>query len=133
MKEQENLDIVRKYLAALESGLAGDALAPFFSEVVLQVEFPNRLNPNGQESDFGSVLERSIQGKKILTSQKYDILNELAQGDRVAVEANWTGTLAVPLGELTEGFEMKAHFAMFFELRKGRIVRQHNYDCFEPW
>jgi hypothetical protein len=41
--------------------------------------------------------------------------------------------LAVPLGELAAGASMRAHFAMFFELEDGRIRRQRNYDCFEPW
>ena len=31
------------------------------------------------------------------------------------------------------GASMKAHFAMFFEFREGRIALQRNYDCFEPW
>jgi ketosteroid isomerase-like protein len=29
--------------------------------------------------------------------------------------------------------EMRAHFAVFIELRDGRIVRQRNYDCLEPF
>jgi ketosteroid isomerase-like protein len=29
--------------------------------------------------------------------------------------------------------EMRARFAAFIEFRDGRIVRQRNYDCFEPW
>jgi ketosteroid isomerase-like protein len=37
------------------------------------------------------------------------------------------------LGTLAEGAEMKAHFAMFFEFREGKIRLQRNYDCFEAW
>jgi ketosteroid isomerase-like protein len=49
------------------------------------------------------------------------------------VEVLWTGILAVPFGALTSGSEMKAHLAMFFEFRDGRIALQRNYDCFEAW
>jgi ketosteroid isomerase-like protein len=51
----------------------------------------------------------------------------------VAAEAIWTGVLAIRLGTLAEGAEMKAHFAMFFEFREGKIRLQRNYDCFEAW
>ncbi len=69
----------------------------------------------------------------MLQSQAYDVQSIVARGGNVAVEAVWTGTLAVPLGNLGAGSTMKAHFAMFFELAEGRIRRQRNYDCFEPW
>jgi hypothetical protein len=26
-----------------------------------------------------------------------------------------------------------ARFAVFMDFRDGRIVRQRNYDCFDPW
>jgi ketosteroid isomerase-like protein len=51
----------------------------------------------------------------------------------MAIEVQWTGTLAVALGTLPAGGEMRARFAMFLELRDGKIARQRNYDCFEPW
>jgi ketosteroid isomerase-like protein len=28
---------------------------------------------------------------------------------------------------------MRAHFAVFIELRDGKIAEQRNYDCFEPF
>jgi ketosteroid isomerase-like protein len=45
----------------------------------------------------------------------------------------WVGTLAVSLGAIPAGGEMRAHFAVFLEFRDGRIHRQRNYDCFEPF
>lgn len=131
--EETNLTLIRDYLGALERGDAGDDLSHFFTSDACQIEFPNRLNVRGNESDLESILARSVQGKGMLSSQRYTILNEVVKGDRVAVEAQWDGKLAVPIGQLAAGFEMRANFAMFFECREGRIVRQHNYDCFEPW
>lgn len=54
-------------------------------------------------------------------------------GDTVILECLWVGTLGVPIGALGVGGEMRAHFAVFLEFRDGKIVRQRNYDCFEPF
>ena len=131
--EQANLETVRAYLGALQAGEVGDSLKRFFTEDVRQIELPNRLNPLGQESDLSSMLKRSEQGRKVLSKQCYEIVSDIALGCRAAVEARWTGVLAVPLGTLSAGSEMKAHFAMFFEFEEGKIASQRNYDCFEPW
>ena len=124
---------MRAYLAALAAGAVGDELARFFTADAVQVELPNKLNPNGGQSDLPTILERAARGQKLLQRQTYAIRSELADGSRVAVEALWSGMLALPVGALPAGAEMKAHFAMFFELAGGRISSQRNYDCFEPW
>jgi len=131
--EESNLATVRAYLEALQSGAVLEALGRFFTPDAQQIELPNRLNPHGSVSDLPTLLERAKQGQRLLRSQRYDVQSEVAQGPRVAVEAIWTGTLAMPFGSLAAGATMKAHFAMFFELREGRIFSQRNYDCFEPW
>ncbi|HET7792181.1 MAG TPA: nuclear transport factor 2 family protein [Rhizobacter sp.] len=131
--EDDNLALVRAYLQALEAGAIGDQLARFFTPDARQIELPNRLNPGGGSSDLATLLKRAEQGKALLRSQHYEIKSEIAQAQRVAVEATWTGILAVPLGTLAAGATMTAHFAMFFELSEGHIRVQRNYDCFEPW
>ena len=130
--EEKNIQQVRMYLSALEAGEAGDALRRFFTEDVRQIEMPNQLNSRGQESDLEHILQRSEQGLKILTRQQYEIVFEIAEGDHVAVEARWTGVLAMRFGTLAAGTEMKASFAIFFQFRDGRIAMQRNYDCFDP-
>jgi ketosteroid isomerase-like protein len=131
--KDQNIHLVRTYLNALQTGEAGDALRRFFTEDVQQVEMPNQLNSRGQQSDLEQILQRSRQGLKILQRQQYEIVSEIAQDDRVAVEARWSGVLAITLGTLAAGTEMKASFAMFFRFRDGRIALQRNYDCFDPW
>jgi hypothetical protein len=44
-----------------------------------------------------------------------------------------TGTLAVPLGSIPAGGEMRARFAMFCEFKGGENRRARNHDCFDPW
>ena len=130
--ESANITLIREYLAAIETGEIGSATR-FFTPDVRQIELPNKLSPNGGESDLPAMLKRAEQGKKVIRRQKYTIVNALAQGDRVAVEARWEGVLAIPFGSLEAGATMVAHFAMFFEFENGRIRLQRNYDCFEPW
>jgi len=131
--ETANLSLVRDYLAALEAGEAGDALRRFFTSDAVQLEFPNRLNPSGGQSDLAALLTRSEQGKQLLQSQRYGVRTAIARGELVAVEADWSGTLAVAVAGLAPGDTMRAHFAIFFECVGGRIRKQRNYDCFEPW
>jgi ketosteroid isomerase-like protein len=130
---ERNVELVRSYMKALQDGEAGDSLRRFFTPDVRQIEMPNQLNPRGQESDLEHIVQRSLQGQQILKRQQYEIVSHIVQEDRVAVEARWTGILAVSVGTLEAGAEMKASFAMFFKFREGRIALQRNYDCFDAW
>ena len=133
MTEHPNIALVREYFAALGRDDTGSAIAKYFDPDYFQVEYPNVLNKSGQQSDLAHSMQRAEQGKKLLKSQRFDMRNAVASGDHVAVEADWTGTLAVPALGLPAGGEMRAHFAIFIEMRAGKIWRQRNYDCFEPW
>jgi ketosteroid isomerase-like protein len=128
-----NLEIVKRYLAAIEAGATGGALAAFFAPDVVQEEFPNRLTPNGARRDLAALLDGAEKGQRVLRAQRYEILGAVEAGDTVALEVQWTGTLAIPLGTLPAGGQMRARFAVFIELRDGKIARQRNYDCFDPW
>lgn len=131
--EEKNLEIAANYLRALERGAVGAELEAFFHEDASILVHPNRLAPQGQKRDRATAVADAARGQKILRAQRYEIRNRLARGDSVVLEVEWTGTLAVSLGALPEGFEMRAHVAMFLELRDGRILSQRNYDCYEPW
>jgi len=129
----EVLELTRRYFAALEAGATGDALAAFYAPEAVQEEFPNRLLPHGARRDLDAILKAAERGRQVMASQRYEILRAVADGDQVAVEFRWAGTLAVPVGPLAVGAEMRGRFALFVEFRDGRIVSQRNYDCFDPW
>jgi ketosteroid isomerase-like protein len=124
---------VRAYLEAIGRGALDDDLAAYFAPDVVQFDFPNRLVPGGATRDLAAILEGARRGQGVLRSQRFEVDSLLEAGERVAVEAVWTGDLAVPIGETPAGGRMRARFAIFFELRDGLIVRQHNYDCFDPF
>jgi ketosteroid isomerase-like protein len=133
MTTTDNLAVARKYLEAVENGAEGGALAEFFTEDVVQEEFPNRLAPIGVHRDLDAIRDAARKGKKQLRAQKFEILNSIVDGDNVALEVFWSGLLAVPVDTLPADTEMRAHISIWLEFRDGKIARQHNYDCFDPW
>ncbi len=128
----DNLARASAYLAALESGDIDTALS-YLAADVIQEEFPNRLVPDGARRSLAELREGAERGKTIMAAQRYVIVNHVSEGDRVALEVQWTGTLAIPLGTLSAGDDMLARFGVFLTFRDGLIIRQHNYDCFDPW
>lgn len=125
--------LIREYLKAVEAGATGTALARFYTHDAEQVEQPNRLNPSGGRSGLPTLLARAEKGRGLLSNQRYELLSFVAEEQRVAAEVQWSGTLAVPLGTLAAGATLRAHIAMFFDMKDGLIHRQRNYDCFEAW
>jgi ketosteroid isomerase-like protein len=133
MTTTDNLAIARRYLEAVENGAEGRALADFFTEDVVQEEFPNRLQPIGGHHDLAGILDSAKKAKRTLRAQKFDVLNSVVDGDAVALEILWSGYLAVPVDTLPADSEMRAHISLWLEFRDGKIARQHNYDCYDPW
>lgn len=128
-----NLEVARRYLAAIEAGAVGDDLAAFFSPDIEQIEFPNRIVPSGARRGRAEMLEGALRGQKVLREQRYQVEHAFADGNTVVLEVLWVGTLAIDRGEIPAGREMRAHFAVVLEIIDGRITAQRNYDCFEPF
>lgn len=131
--ERDLLELTRRYLAAIEQGATGPTLAAFFAPGVVQHEFPNRLVANGAERDLAAILDGAERGQKVMSGQRYEIISAFTSGQTVVLEVQWTGTLAIALGSLPAGGQMRARFAVFIEYQGDKIIRQRNYDCFDPW
>ena len=129
----DHLEIARNFLAALERGAIGEELAAFFTADVLQVELPNRLLPTGKTSNLREILAAAERGRGVVTNQRYKLWAAMVDGDRVALEVEWTGTVNMALGKLSPGDTMRAHYALFLTFRDGKIAGMRNYDCFEPF
>jgi ketosteroid isomerase-like protein len=128
----QNLSLARQYLKAIESGAGGDEMAHFFApEIVVEI-FPSTFFPKGSRSNLEGIRAAANRGKKVMSSQTYEVTNALATGDQVALEVIWTGTLAVPFQSIPADGQMRAHFAMFLLFKNGKIISQRNYDCYDP-
>ena len=107
----ENLAVARRYIKAIESRARGDEIAQFFAaEAVVEI-FPSRFFPDGSHADLAGIRAAAGRGNKAMTRQKYEIKNELASGDTVALEIVWTGTLAVAFQSRPAGEQMRARLA----------------------
>ncbi|MFI0737359.1 nuclear transport factor 2 family protein [Streptomyces sp. NPDC021100] len=120
-----------RYHAAVARRATAEELALFFHPDVVQHEFPNALAPDGAVRDLLAVLEAAERGRAVLSEQAFDVVEAVASGGTVALEVRWHGTLAVPLGALPAGHELRARLAVFLEFRDARITAQRNYDCFD--
>lgn len=128
-----NLELARQYLAAIEAGTTGDALAGFFHDDVEQIEYPNRFVPPGATRNLAEILAAAERGRNVLSSQRYEVHFAHSASPFVILEVLWVGVVAVPVGTLAAGAEMRAQFAVVLEIQSGRIIRQRNYDCFYPF
>ena len=131
--EETNIATVRRYFETIAQGPAPDVTAGFYAPDAIQDEFPNRFLPNGARRDLAGLKEAAARGQGVMARQEFELLDAIASGDKVVVEAKWSGTLGVDIGPIAKGTTMRARFAGFFEFRDGLIVRQRNYDCFDPW
>ena len=128
-----NVSRVHEYLQAVASMGPYETVADFYTADVTIQEFPNRISPHGRVARLGDARAAYERGREILKSQTYRVLRILEAGHELAVELEWTGTLAVPVMSLPTGSEMKAFVAMFLTFRDGKIAAQRNYDCYPPF
>jgi ketosteroid isomerase-like protein len=121
------------FLQAIESGASGDELDAFYDPEVEQTEYPNAITKQVTKRTLAHLKAGSLMGKKILSSQKFEVVRGHVAGNTVILEVIWTAVAAMQLGAVPAGGTMKAYFAQFFEYRDGKMLRQRNYDCFEPF
>lgn len=124
---------IRRLHEALEQGTHGEGLAEYFTADATTVEKPNALKPLGAEATLEQMLANSTAGAGLLSQQRYDIIDAVANGDMAIVRLVWTGTIAVDVGKFSRGQELRAHIAQFVSTRDGRISRIETYDCYEPF
>ncbi len=124
---------VRTFIAALEGGAVGDELASFYHPDVVLDEYPNRLNPAGARRGLAEILEGAVAGQRLMSRQIFEIVTLTESGDRVALELNWSGELAVPMGMMKAGDKITARIAQVIEFEDDKIIRQRTYDCFDQF
>ncbi|HZR64667.1 MAG TPA: nuclear transport factor 2 family protein [Terriglobales bacterium] len=132
MNSVTNLKRIEHSLKSIENGDFAWIINLFSPDAVLE-QLPNRIYPNRICSGVSRMTEAFEKGRKLLSSQSYEIKGCVVDGDELSIEVLWTGILALPFGSLSVGSQMRAHSAIFFQFKDGKIVRQRNYDCFEPW
>jgi ketosteroid isomerase-like protein len=127
----EAIEVVRRFVRMVEERAPFEAIAELLHEDVVQREWPNKLFPRGAQRDRAAMGQASQRGRQALSAERYEVRHAAASGETVALQIEWSGTLAVPYGEMAVGHVLRAHIAMFFQVRDGRIASIENYDCYE--
>jgi ketosteroid isomerase-like protein len=126
-------EIVERYLSLIADPSAGvDQIAALLHDEMRFVERPNLVNPHGSTRDGAAMLAAVAQGRQLLESQRFEVLDHVVAGDTIATRVVWTGIPAVDAPPFRAGSSLRADSFMRFTLRDGRIAHQENYDCFHP-
>ena len=96
-------------------------------------EMPNRLQANGRVMKAAELAALTAKAKQIILEQSYVIKTELAVGDEVALEVDWTGRFNVGFASTPAGQPIRAKCSMFLTFRDGKLFSQRNYDCYDPF
>ncbi|GAA5225377.1 nuclear transport factor 2 family protein [Membranihabitans marinus] len=126
-------EIVEDFIKVLENRESFDEVLEFYHPEIEQIEFPNTLTTNKTVRNYKELAIAAEKGKAVLKKETYKILKKYTFDNVVIIEAQWTGILAIPIGKLKPGDVMTAHFAQFYEFKDGKIIKQRNYDCFDPF
>ena len=127
---ETNVAVARAYLDDI--AVRGDVARHLDAGVVYE-EMPNRIKPAGARADRATMLTNLERCRRHLASERYLVHSAVGDGERVVLEVEWTGVLAVPVGNLQPGATMRTRTAMFLSFREGKIVHQRNYYCFDPF
>jgi ketosteroid isomerase-like protein len=125
-------DFVRRYVAVTEEGRDEAALRAFFHPDALHEELPNALFPKGVTRDVDALIAGFRKGHAGVAEQRFEVHAIHESGDVVFAEMTWTGVMKLDAGPLRKGQRLRARIATVIELRDGLIVRQRNYDCYDP-
>ena len=129
----ENEKTVIEFIKMVEERKSSEELERFYHKSVEQTEYPNAITKYATIRNLRGLKDGADKGRKVISKEEYEIRNIHSYADTVVIEAVWRGTLLVPIGNIPVGGEMTAYFAQFFEFKGGKIFRQRNYDCFEPF
>ena len=127
------LETTLRFLRMVEESNDPSKLRDFYHPETEQTEFPNAITKELTRRNLLDLETAAERGSKVMTKQQIQVVKSYVCDNTVIIEAIWRGTLAIPIGKLNAGDEMIAYFGQFFEYVDGKIYRQRNYDCFEPF
>ena len=130
-REHDNITAALSFTRAVEA-MNGEEMEGYFAADVEQVEMPNAFKPGGARRDLAALKADIDKARGIIENQRYEILDTIAEGDRVVLEMVWHGTVVADLPPLTRGQALRAQCVAVFEFRDGKVFRLRNYDCFDP-
>ena len=130
----KEIELVKKYFHLVETfHTENSAYAEILHPNIIQTEYPNLVTPQVKSRSLDGLMNGAKAGKQLLSSQKFEIMGILAGMGHLTVELEWRGTIAVDTGSTYKGQQLMAYICTIFEFKDGKIFRQRNYDCYEPF
>lgn len=103
----------RKDVAALVACVADDVVFENVSNAGQSMKIEGR----------AAFAELAGQAAMMFTTRRQAIRNAVVDGDRVALEVDWTGTPAIDLGPMKAGEQVAMRGASFITLTGGKLKR----------
>lgn len=129
----ESVAAVERFLAAFSDRWpTHDEIRAIVTPDVVFVERPNLVNPTGGERDLAGMLAGADAGQALLSWQRYEVRDHLADGDRVATRMRWSGELAIDAGAWPAGTVLTAWCVAHYVVEGGRIAHIEQHDCYDP-
>ena len=134
MSDNNLAELTRRYFDVRNDPHGTTAqLSQFLSPEVSWQEMPNSFfAPEGRNYRFQETLEDFQVAQKYLHSQQYTINQMGVQGETVALQATWQGTVAVAMGPFGVGDRLTCQVAIFLTFQDGKVLRQVEYPCYQP-
>ncbi|WP_394553375.1 nuclear transport factor 2 family protein [Agromyces sp. MMS24-JH15] len=127
-----NLELVQRFIRAIEGGVHGDALLEFLHPDVEQVDYPSLMNPAGGRRRLPEILAASTAGAGMIDDQRYDVRRVVESGDDLVVQVDWHGRVAQAMGDVPVGTALHSNSVISFGIDGDRIRRVEAYDCYDP-
>lgn len=130
----ETEDVVRRYYAVVaDLDSTEDGLRELLDPSATIIEHPNPVTPAGAVRSVEQAIHAFQAGKRLLSDQTFTVHEVVVDGERAAVRATWTGTVAQDAGPFTAGTVLTARIGGFLTVRDGRIAEHETFDCYEPF
>ena len=88
------LDCVLACCALIEGGGGAAEIAPFLAEDYTLSEAPHLLAPAGATRNRDEALAGAAAAHDVVSGQRFEVRRTTCEGNRVVVEAEWSGHLA---------------------------------------
>ena len=98
-----------------------------YAEKAEWIELPRPTTPKGQHGDRELLIRAHEQTLRFLPDREMEILNLIAQDDKVVLEIDWKGTTGEAFGSLPAGSTLHYCIATFLTFLDGLIIKEIDY------
>ena len=125
--EQKNIESAKRMIELYNLG-SSDWVEQSHAKDCKWEELPTEYHKVGRKGGLEALKEAADLMWLAIPDRKMKILNFIANGDQVALELKWTGTLLMTESDsLKAGDFLRFRIAMFLKYRDGKVIKQVDY------